>query len=146
MAETKVLNKLNNTDSLLLFYYVYNLNKLVEYNEQPAIRTNLCYMIVKMIQYNYYNYYIPMENSQIRKFDAVLSVDAPYIDESSRVVGYYQELVNVKEIDEEVNKEKEYDMNEEQNALDIDEYDENDLYEDNDANDDVVENLIAGGD
>ena len=144
MAETKILNKLNNTDSLLLFYYVYNLNKLVEYNEQPAIRTNLCYMIVKLIQYNYYNYYIPMENSQIRKFDAILSVDAPYIDESSRVVGYYQELVNVKEIDEEVNKEKEYDMNEENNALDIDEYDENDLYEDNDANDDIVENLMAG--
>jgi hypothetical protein len=87
-----------------------------------------------------------MENSQIRKFDAVLSVDAPYIDESSRVVGYYQELVNVKEIDEEVNKEKEYDMNEEQNALDIDEYDENDLYEDNDANEDIVNNLIEGGD
>ena len=37
-------------------------------------------------------------------------------------------------------------MNEEQNALDIDEYDENDLYEDNDANDDVVENLTSGGD
>ncbi len=143
MAETKILNKLNNTDSLLLFYYVYNLNKLVEYNEQPAIRTNLCYMIVKLIQYNYYNYYLPIENSQIRKFEAVLSVDAPYIDESSRVVGYYQELVNVKEIDEEANKEKEYDMKEEQNALDIDEYDENDLYEDNDPNDDVVENLIS---
>ena len=87
-----------------------------------------------------------MENSQIRKFDSLLSVDAPYIDESSRVVGYYQELVSVKEIDEEGNKEKEYDMNEEQNALDVDEYDENDLYEDNDANDDVVDNLIAGGD
>ncbi len=146
MAETKLLNKLNNTDSQLLFYYIYNLNKLIEYNEQPAIRTNLCYMIVKLIQYNYYNYYIPIENSQIRKFDSLLLVDAPYIDESSRVVGYYQELVSVKEIDEEANKEKEYDMNEEQNALDIDEYDENDLYEDNDANDDVVENLIAGGD
>ncbi len=146
MAETKVLNKLNNTDAHLLFYYIYNLTKLIEYNEQPAIRTNLSYMIVKLIQYNYYNYYIPMENSQIRKFDAILSVEAPYIDESSRVVGYYQELVNVKEIDDEANKEKEYDMNEEQNALDIDEYDENDLYEDNDPNDDVVENLIAGGD
>ena len=146
MAETKILNKLNNIDGLLLFYYVYNLNKLIEYNEQPAIRTNLCYMIVKLIQYNYYNYYIPFENSQIRKFDSILSVDAPYIDESSRVVGYYQELVSVKEIDEDANKEKEYDMNEEQNALDIDEYDENDLYEANDANEDIVNNLIEGGD
>jgi hypothetical protein len=146
MAEVKVLNKLNNTDSLLLFYYIYNLNKLIEYNEQPAIRTNICYMIVKIIQYNYYNYYIPIENSQIRKFDTLLLIDAPYIDESSRVVGYYQELINVKEIDEEVMKEKEYDMNEEQNALDIDEYDENDLYEDEDPNDDIVDNLMAGGD
>jgi hypothetical protein len=103
-------------------------------------------MIVKMIQYNYYNYYIPIENSQIRKFDSLLLVDAPYIDESSRVVGYYQELVSVKEIDEEANKEKEYDMKEEQNALDIDEYDENDVYEDQDPNDDVVEHLISGGD
>jgi hypothetical protein len=116
MAEAKILNKLNNADSLLLFNYIYNLTKLIEYNEQPAIRTNISYMIVKIIQYNYYNYYIPIENSQIRKFDSLLSVDAPYIDESSRVVGYYQELVSVKEIDEEANKEKEYDMNEEQNA------------------------------
>jgi hypothetical protein len=30
--------------------------------------------------------------------------------------------------------------------LDIDEYDENDLYEDNDANEDIVNNLIEGGD
>jgi hypothetical protein len=37
-------------------------------------------------------------------------------------------------------------MNEEQNAWDIDEYGENDLYEDNDPNDDVVDNLIASGD
>jgi hypothetical protein len=87
-------------------------------------------------------YYTPLENSQVRKFDSILSIEAPYIDESLRVVGYYQELVNVKEIDEEANKEKEQDMNEENNALDLDEYDENDLYEDGDPNEDVVENLM----
>jgi hypothetical protein len=146
MAEVNILNKLNNSDCLLLFNYIYNLIKLIEYNEQSAIRTNICYMIVKIIQYNYYNYYIPIENSQIRKFNSLLTIDAPYLDELSRVVGYYQELVNVKEIDEEANKEKNYDMKEEENALDVDEYDENDLYEDEDPNDDVVENLIAHGD
>uniref|UniRef100_A0A6C0HVH9 Uncharacterized protein n=1 Tax=viral metagenome TaxID=1070528 RepID=A0A6C0HVH9_9ZZZZ len=142
MAEVKILNKLNNADSLLLFNYIYNLTKLIEYNTQPAIKMNICYMITKIIQYNYYNYYIPMENSQLRKFNSLLTIDAPYIDEASRVVGYYQDLVNVKEIDEEVNKEKDYDMKEEENALDIDDYDENDLYEDNDANEDVVEHLL----
>jgi hypothetical protein len=85
---------------------------------------------------------MPIEDSQIRKFNSLLTIEAPYIDESSRVVGYYQDLVNVNEIDEEANKEKNYDMKEEENALDIDEYDENDLYEDQDPNDDVVEHLL----
>ncbi len=138
----KVLQKLNNTDSLLLFYYVMNMFKLIEYNEQPAIRTNITFLLVRIIQYCYSMYYTPLENSQVRKFDSILSIEAPYIDESLRVVGYYQELVNVKEIDEEANKEKEQDMNEENNALDLDEYDENDLYEDGDPNEDVVENLM----
>jgi len=89
-------------------------------------------MLIHIIQYCYEMYHIPLENSQIRKFDSLLSLDAPYIDESLRIVGYYQELVNVKEIDDVADKEKEYDVKEEQDALDIDEYDENDLYEDHD--------------
>jgi len=138
---TFILSKLNNIDNLLIFYYIYNMNKLIEYNEQPAIRSNICYMLVKIINYCYNMYYIPIENSQIRKFDSLLLIDAPYIDESLRIVGYYQELVNVKEIDEDIMKEKEYDMNEEENALDIDEYDENDLYEDQDPSDEIIDNL-----
>jgi hypothetical protein len=122
------------------------MNKLIEYNEQPAIRTNICYLLVRIIQHSYYTYFIPFELSQIRKFNSLLLIDAPYIDESSRVVGYYQELINVKEIDEQEIKEKEYDMNEEQNALDIDDYDENDLFEDQDPSDDIVDNLISGAD
>jgi hypothetical protein len=88
-------------------------------------------------------YNIPIEISQVRKFDSLLLIDAPYIDESSRVVGYYQDLVNVKEIDEEMIKEMNYDMNEEMTALDVDEYDEDDLYEDMDPNDDIVDNLLG---
>ncbi len=141
--DTKILNKINNTDSVLLFYYIFNLSRLLEYNEQPAIKTNLAYLILKIIQFSYYSYYIPFENTLIRKFDSLLLIDAPYIDESNRVIGFYQELVNVKEIDEEVNKEREMDMNEEQNALDIDEYDDNDVYEDQDPSDDIVDNLLG---
>lgn len=140
--DTSVLQKINNTDTLMLFYYIMNMFKLIDYNEQPAIRTNITFLLVKIIQHCYAMYYVPLENSQVRKFDSILSIEAPYIDESLRVVGYYQELVNVKEIDEEANKEKEQDMNEENNALDLDEYDENDLYEDGDPNEDVVDNLM----
>lgn len=140
--DMKVLHNLNNTDNVLLFYYVMNMFKLIEYNEQPAIRINITFLLVKTIQHCYAMYYVPFENSQIRKFDSILSIEAPYMDESLRVVGYYQELLNVKEIDEEVNKEIQQDFNEENNALDVDEYDANDLYEDNDPNEDVIDNLM----
>jgi hypothetical protein len=143
MIDSNILSKLNNTDSLLLFYYIYNMHKLIEYNNQPAIRIQISYMLIRIIQLSYYSYFIPTEYTAIRRFDSILSIDAPYIDESSRVIGFYQELVNVKEIDESVMKEKEYDMNEEQNALDVDEYDDDDVYEDQDPSDDVVDNLLG---
>ena len=119
------------------------MQKLIEYNNQPAIKIQISYMLIRIIQLCYNMYHIPNEYTSIRRFDSILSIDAPYIDESSRVIGYYQELVNVKEIDEAVIKEKEYDMNEEQNALDIDEYDEDDVYEDQDPSDDIVDNLVG---
>ena len=117
------------------------MNKFIEYNNQPAIKIQISYMLIRIIQLFYQSYFIPIEYTAIRRFDSILSIDAPYIDESSRVIGFYQDLVNVKEIDEAVVKDREYDMNEEQNALDIDEYDEDDVYEDQDPSDDVVDNL-----
>ncbi len=143
MIDSSILTSLNNADCLLLFYYIYNMNKLIEYNNQPAIKIQISYMLIRIIQLFYQTYFIPIEYTAIRRFDAILSIDAPYIDESSRVIGYYQELVNVKEIDETMMKEKEYDMNEEQTALDIDEYDEDDVYEDQDPSDDVVDNILG---
>jgi hypothetical protein len=143
MIDTNILSKINNTDSYLIFYYIYNMSKLIEYNTQPAIKTQITYMLIRIIQFSYNMYFVPIEYTAIRRFSSILSIDAPYIDESSRVIGFYQELVNTKEIDEEAIKEREYDMNEEQNALDIDEYDEDDVYEDLDPSDDVVSNLIG---
>ncbi len=143
MIDSNILTTLNNSDCLLIFYYIYNMNKLIEYNTQSAIRIQLAYMLIRIIQLSYNMYHIPIEYTAIRRFDSILAIDAPYIDESSRVIGFYQDLVNVKEIDENVIKEKEYDMNEEQNALDVDEYDEDDVYEDQDPSDDVVGNLLG---
>ena len=64
-------------------------------------------------------YYIPIDNSEVRKFDSLLLTETPYMDESMKVVGYYQDLVNVKEIDDEKQKDLNYDINEEMGALDI---------------------------
>ena len=124
--DTSILISLNNMDCKLLFYYLYNMNRLIEYNDLPAIRTNLCHMIIKIIIFSYNMYYIPIDSSEIRKFDSILITETPYIDESMKAVGYYQDLVNVKEIDDEKEKDKNYDINEEMGALDIDAIDNGD--------------------
>jgi hypothetical protein len=140
--DTSILITLNNMDCKLLFYYLSNMSRLIEYNDLPAIRTNLCYMIIKLIIFNYSMYYIPNENSQIRKFDSLLLTETPYMDESMKVVGYYQELVNTKEIDDEKQKEANYDNKEELDAIDINAIDggENDPDDlDYDAMDEMLE-------
>ena len=140
--DSSILNKINNIDSKLLFYYIYNLNRLIDYNEDKNIKTNLSYLIVNIISYLFYEYYLSLEETEFRKFDFLLLNDTPYLDESLRVEGYYQELVDSRDINKEENEEKMYNMNEEATALDIDEYDEDDLYQDFEANEDVVENLM----
>ena len=58
-------------------------------------------MVVKLLYHSFNLYYVPLYNFQIRKFDTLILKDKPYIDESLRIVGYYQELVEVNSIDEE---------------------------------------------
>ena len=140
---TSNLINMNNMDCKLLFYYIYNLKKLIDFNDS-SIRTNLCYMIIRLIIFNYKIYYVPFEDYQIRKFDSFLLTEAPYIDESLRVVGYYMDLVNTKEIDDEVVKEANYDMNEELNALDMDDNEREDAELDYDANDEMLEHFTDG--
>ena len=140
--DSSILNKMNNIDSKLLFYYIYNLNRLIDYNEDKNIKTNISYLIVNIISYLFYEYYLSLEETEFRKFDFLLLNDTPYLDESLRVEGYYQELVDSRDINKEENEEKMYNMNEEATALDIDEYDEDDLYQDFEPNEDVVENLM----
>jgi len=101
-------------------------------------------MIMRIIIYCFNQYYIPLENTTIRKFDYILVSDT-YIDDSMIASGYYQDLINTNEIDDKEKEEiknKDTDIQEELNALDIDDYDDDDLHEDFDTNEDVVENLM----
>ena len=124
--DTSVLISLNNMDCKLLFYYLYNMALLIECNELSAIKINLCYMIIKIIIFSYNMYYIPIDRSEIRTFNSILISDTPYIDDSMKTVGYYQDLINVKEIDDEKDKDQNYDINEEMGALDINAIDNGD--------------------
>ncbi len=140
-----VLFPLNNLDSKYLFFLIYNLNRLLDYNSNSQqTNQNLAFLIVKLINYNFDFYRIPFDNLLLRKFYKAININAPNIDESLRVVGSYEELLNSQEIDDEnrglvKNKDEEQDQEiyynktdedknkiddsrEEKEALDIDDY------------------------
>ena len=81
-------------------------------------------MIIKIIKYSYNLYYIPNEIFQIRRFNLLLQNETPYIDDTMKTIGHYQELLSKNEIDEEYQTELEYDKQEELNSIDLDDFDE----------------------
>lgn len=135
------INNMKNIDLKLIYYLISNFNKLLDYNEQNNIKIEIANMIVKIIQYLHKSYYNPINQCDIRKFDFLLINDISYIDENVRIVGYYNELVSINELDEDKIKEENYNAQEENDALDIDDYkdDENDN-EDIDYNIEAIDN------
>lgn len=130
-----------NTDTKLIFYLINNLSLLLDNNTDIAIQTELAYLIIKSIKYLFNFYYRPFSNYNIRKFDFLLINETPYIDEKFKIVGQYQELLTVDEINNPDNINALIDEQEANQALDIDDYDINDDIDDtmealdNDIND-----------
>ena len=120
------LNLLSNIDTKLIFYLIYNFNKLLDYNKQPVIESELAHLIIKIIKYLFNLYYRPYSNYDVRKFDFLLLNETPYIDETLKVVGHYQELLTQQEIDDPNVKDEKYSMDEANNSLDIDDYEQDD--------------------
>jgi len=119
------LNIIQNADSQLIFYIIMNFNRLLDYNSQTAIQSEIAYLIIKIIQYNT-ELYIKDNNYDIRRFEYLVLGDIPYIDETIRPIGLYQELFGENELDENKIKENNYDAIEAMNALDIDDYEVDD--------------------
>ena len=63
-----------------------------------------------MYLFSFNSYYKPNSNYNIRKFDFLLLNETPYIDETLKIVGHYQELLSQKEIDDVDIKNDEYDI------------------------------------
>jgi hypothetical protein len=120
--DINIINTLNNSDIKLIFYLIDNLNKLLDYNTQPAIESELAHLIIKIIKFLFNMYYRPYFNYNIRKFDYLLLNETVYIDETLRVVGHFQELLTQNEIDDPDKKEEEYSLKEASDAFDIDDY------------------------
>jgi len=120
------INALLNSDTKLIFYLVYNLNRLLDYNKQPVIESELAHLIIKIIRYLFNLYYRPYSNYNVRKFDFLLINETPYIDETLKIIGHYQELLTQHEIDDPDKKEQVYSEQEAIDSLDIDDYDKDD--------------------
>jgi hypothetical protein len=119
------LNAMYNADLQLIFYIIMNFNRLLDYNSQPAIQSELAHLIIKIIQYSM-ELYIKENNYDIRSFEYLVLGDVPYIDETIRPIGLYQELFAEGEIDEIKIKENNYDAQEAKDAFDIDDYEVDD--------------------
>lgn len=119
------LNIMQNADSKLIFYIIMNFNRLLDYNTQTAIQSELAYLIIRIIKYNM-DIYLKENDYNIRRFEYLTLGDIPYIDETTRPNGLYQELFDGGDINEEKAKEMNYDAQEINDALDIDDYDRDD--------------------
>ena len=102
-----------------------NFNRLLEYNTQTAIQSEIAHLIVRIIQYNM-QLYLKENNYDIRKFEHLMLGDTPYINETVRPVGLYQELFAEGQLDENLIKEQNNDAQEVIDSLDIDDYEVDD--------------------
>lgn len=134
--QNDLLLKINNLDSKIIFLIIYNLKKLIEYNKQVAIKSNICYFIVKIIKKMFETFYVNTNILNVRRFDSLMLIDKEIVDETIKPKGYYQEILSQDEIDDPEKKEKEYNLDEEKNSLDIDDYE---------VNDDIDESVEAFG-
>jgi hypothetical protein len=111
-----------NTSTLLLFYYIFNLERIIDYNSSKNIQSLIIYLICKLIDFNFNNYFNIISNIDIRRFKYLLYIDEPYANETMRVVGNYSELVDETATDDEQEKQEILDNQEAFESLDIDDY------------------------
>jgi hypothetical protein len=123
-----ILNKIINADSKLIYYIIMNFNRLLDYNTQTAIQAELAYIIIRIIQYSIDLYFKEYNVYELRKFEYLILADVPYIDETIKPIGLYQELFSgeIDETTKEQEKEKNIDAREEMEAIDVDDYEQDD--------------------
>lgn len=128
---TNILKKLGNADNKLLFYFIYELNKLVEYNKNKKLQSELSYMIISIVKFLFNTFYKLNYSIDIQKFYVLSKLidDDSMVDERVSFVGMYSELLKQEDLENEELLEKQYDAEQEGNAID---------YDDNDSDDDFA--------
>ncbi|ADO67345.1 hypothetical protein crov311 [Cafeteria roenbergensis virus] len=127
--DTKIFDRFENNDSLLIFYLLSELNKLIEYNSNnKTIQSELAYLIISAIKYIFESYYEQNYSTHVQKFYFLTKLidDDTMVDERVSFVGMYSELLHQEELENKEINEDIYDAEQETTALDIDDYDEDD--------------------
>lgn len=130
--DTKIFNKLDNTDQKIIFYIIYELNKLLEYNTNKKIQSELSYLIVSIIKFLFETYYTQNFSIDVQKFYFLSKLidEDTFVNDKVTFVGMYSELVKQEELDLDAEntdaQEQAYNDNEEMNALDVDDMGEDD--------------------
>lgn len=125
VLDLEFLTEANLMDSKLIFFIIYNLHRLIDYNKGQQVSI-INYLIVRLINFNYNQYWVGIEKPEVKKFISYIYTDQPYMDDRLRVAGIYNELVDDDvEIDEET-KNAMLDNIEASDALDIFDYEADD--------------------
>lgn len=133
--KTSIFKKINNIDNNLIFYLIFEMNKLLEYNTNKNTLIELSYLIISIIKYIFELYYNQHYSTDVQKFYFLSKLidDDSMVDERVSFVGMYCELLKKDDLDNEQLKEKQYDAEQEFQSLDIDyESEDDDFAFDND--------------
>ena len=125
----KQFKNLNNNDNKLLYYILYNFNKLIDYNDKNTM-IELSNLIVIIIKYIFDTNYISYFDYNIKQFEILEYMESPDINDTLQIIGTYNELLNVQEINDPITIEDNYDEEEAITSLDIDDYEVNDDIDD----------------
>ena len=101
--------------------------RLLRYNKKSNYYTEIVNLITNIIYDVFNKDYKPLNHIDLIRFDYLMIYDNPYVDESLKVIGYYNELMTEEEINNPDTIDKEYNANEENNAIDVDDMGSDDL-------------------
>jgi hypothetical protein len=127
-----IIRELNNNDNLLIYYILKNLSMLIDYNDGMD-KTNTGHFIIVLINQIFMEYYIPLNDTNLRKFEYKINSKAIVQDENIHIVGIYNEIVSQEELNSNDTREENYDASQAESSFDVGDYDEDedDFYFDN---------------
>lgn len=121
------LKRLDNSGNIVLYYIVQELIKLINYNHSKFTRVTLIHFMLDTINsvYKYYNTDILYRKHDIRRFTYLLSTDRFIYDTEEQFIfskpeGFYGEYTDIDDKVDEEQVEANYDNEQEQDAIDID--------------------------